>query len=111
MSTIEFEDFLKVDIRVGRVVEVDPFPRARKPSWKLTVDLGADLGRKRTSAQATNYSPDDLVGMQVLCVVNFEPKNIAGFLSEVLILGVPGEDGSISLLTPSRPAAAGGRVY
>lgn len=111
MSTIQFEDFLKVDIRVGRVVDVDPFPRARNPSWKLTVDLGPELGQRRSSAQATNYSPDDLVGMQVLCVVNFEPKNIAGFLSEVLILGVPGDGGSISLITPSRAAEVGGRVY
>ena len=111
MSKIEFEDFLKVDIRVGRVVGVDPFPRARNPSWKLTVDLGPELGQKRTSAQATNYSSDDLMGMDVLCVVNFEAKNIAGFRSEVLVLGVPGDDGSISLLTPSRPAEVGGRVY
>ncbi len=108
--TIEFSDFEKVDVRVGTVVAVDDFPRARNPSWRLTIDFGPELGERRTSAQATNYAKDELLGMQVLAVVNFEPKNIAGFMSEVLVLGVPGEDG-ISLLTPSRPAPDGGRVY
>lgn len=111
MTTIDFDDFLRVDIRVGRIVDVEPFPRARNPSYKVTVDLGPDLGRRRSSAQVTNYAPETLVGMDVLCVVNFEPRNIAGFMSEVLILGVPGTDGDISLLTTSRPAPTGGRVY
>ena len=108
--TIEFSDFEKVDVRAGTVVAVDDFPRARNPSWRLTVDFGPELGERRTSAQATNYTKDELLGMQVLAVVNFEPKNIAGFMSEVLVLGVPGEDG-ISLLTPSRRVPDGGRVY
>lgn len=111
MDTIAFDDFLKVDIRLGRITGVEPFPRARQPSWKLTVDLGPELGERRTSAQATNYTSDQLMGMSVLCVVNMGPKNIAGFMSEVLVLGVPGEDGAISLLTASRPAPVGGRVY
>ena len=111
MDTIAFDDFLKVDIRLGTITAVEPFPRARNPSWKITVDLGPELGEKRTSAQATNYTPEELMGMQVLCVVNFEPKNIAGFKSEVLLLGVPGVDDAISLLTASRPGAEGGRVY
>ena len=108
--TIEFSDFEKVDVRVGTITAVEDFPRARNPSWRLTVDLGPELGERGSSVQATNYSQDELLGMQVLAVVNFEPKNIAGFMSEVLVLGVPGENG-ISLLTPSRPAANGGRVY
>ena len=111
LDTIAFDDFLKVDLRLGTITAVDPFPRARNPSWKITIDLGEELGEKRTSAQATNYAPDELVGMQVVCVVNFEPRNIAGFMSEVLLLGVPGEEGAISLLTASRPAVPGGRVY
>jgi tRNA-binding protein len=106
-----FEDFEKLDIRAGVVREVEPFPRARKPSYRLTIDFGPEIGSKRSSAQVTNYRPEELVGMQVIAVVNFAAKNIAGFRSEVLILGVPGEDGQISLLTPSRPAQLGGRVY
>ena len=107
---IEFSDFEKVDVRAGTVVAVDDFARARNPSWRLTVDFGPELGERRTSAQATNYTKDELLGMQVLAVVNFEPKNIAGFMSEVLVLGVPGE-GGISLITPSRAAPNGGRLY
>lgn len=108
---IEFEDFLKVDIRVGRIVAVEDFPRARKPAYRLTIDLGPELGTRRSSAQVTNYGREELVGMQIVCVVNFPPKNVAGFLSEVLVLGVPREDGSISLLSPSKEAAPGGRVH
>src|SRR2546423_9885507 len=109
--TIDFTDFEKVDARVGTITAVEDFPRARNPSYRLTVDLGPELGERRTSVQATNYSRDELVGMQVIAVVNFEPKNIAGFMSEVLVLGVPGSDGQIALLTPSRPADPGGRLY
>lgn len=107
---IAFEDFEDVEMRVGTIVEVEDFPRARKPSYKLTIDFG-DGDVRRSSAQVTNYEPDELIGMQVVCVTNFEPRNIAGFMSEVLVLGVPGTDGAISLLTPSRPAAPGGRVH
>lgn len=109
--TAAFDEFLRLDIRTGTIVEVEDFPRARNPSYRVTVDLGPEIGRKRSSVQATNYPHDALLGMQVLCVVNFAPKNIAGFLSEVLLLGVPGVDGAIALLTPSRKAANGGRVY
>jgi tRNA-binding protein len=109
--SIAFEDFEKVDLRAGVITGVDDFPRARKPAYRVEVDFGPDLGRKRSSMQATNYSKDELVGMQVVAVVNFPPKNIAGFLSEVLILGVRGRDGRLSLLTPSRDAEIGARVY
>lgn len=106
-----FEDFEKLDMRVGIIREVEPFPRARKPSFRLTIDFGTEIGSKQTSAQVTNYRPEELVGMTVIALVNLPPRNIAGFRSEVLILGVPGEGGQISLLTPSRPAQPGGRVY
>jgi tRNA-binding protein len=106
-----FADFEKLDIRTGVIREVEPFPRTRKPSYRLTIDFDPEIGTKRSSAQVTNYRPEELVGMQVIAVVNFAPKNIAGFRSEVLVLGVPDEDDQISLLTPSRPAQLGGRLY
>lgn len=106
-----FDDFLKLDLRVGRIVQAEDFPRARKPAYRVTIDFGPEIGQKRSSMQATNYTREELVGFQVVAVVNFPPKNIAGFMSEVLVLGVPGEDGQLSLLTPSRPATLGGRVY
>jgi tRNA-binding protein len=109
--TIGFGDFEKVDVRVGRVTAVEDFPRARQPSYRLTVDFGPEVGERRTSAQVTTYSKDELVGMQVVAVVNFEPKNIAGFMSEVLVLGVPGADGEVVLLTPTRPVPDGGRLF
>jgi tRNA-binding protein len=109
--TIEFADFEKVDVRVGRVTAVDDFPRARNPSYRLTVDFGPDVGERRTSAQVATYSKDELVGKQVVAVVNFEPKNIAGFMSEVLVLGVPGPDGEVVLLTPTREVPEGGRMF
>src|SRR5215217_5134196 len=86
--TIAYEVFASVDMRVGRILEVQPFPKARNPSWKLRIDLGP-LGEKWSSAQVTNYTPDQLVGTLVVCVVNFAPRNIAGFQSEVLVLGAP----------------------
>jgi tRNA-binding protein len=109
MATID--DFQKLEIRIGMIVEVDDFPRAKKPSYRVVVDFGPEIGRKKSSVQATNYSKDELVGMQVVAVINFPPRNIAGFMSEILILGVPGEDDLLSLLTPSRPAKLGGAVY
>jgi tRNA-binding protein len=110
-ADITFDDFLKVDIRAGTIVDVADFPRARNPSYRVVVDFGEGIGRKASSMQATNYDKDELLGMQVLAVVNFPPKNIAGFMSEVLVLGVPGSDGRIALLTPSRAGENGGRVY
>lgn len=108
---ITYDDFLKVDMRLGRVVGVEDFSKARNPSYKFEIDFGPEIGTKRSCAQLTNYSKDELVGRQIVAVVNFPPKNIAGFLSEVLILGVPMEGGVISLLEPRDEAIIGGRVY
>lgn len=108
---IAWEDFEKVDMRVGVITAVEDFPRARMPSYRVTVDFGPEVGTRRSSIQATNYAREELLGLRVVGVVNFPPKNIAGFLSEALILGVPGDDGHVALLTPSRPAGLGGRVY
>ena len=106
-----YDDFLKLHMRVGEIVEVQDFPRARNPSYKVRVDFGPDIGERWSSVQATNYAREELLGRQVIGVVNFPPKNIAGFQSECLILGVPGVDGALSLLMPSRPAQPGGAVY
>ena len=112
MVEIAWEDFERVDVRVGRVVEAEPFPEARKPSIKLVVDFGSEVGEKRTSAQLTaNYDAESLVGKQVVAVVNFPPKRIAGFKSEVLVLGVPDEAGEVVLLSPDREVPPGGRMY
>ena len=109
---ISYDDFTRVDIRVGKIVAVEDFVRARTPTYKVQVDFGAEIGLKWSSVQARReYTQEEMLGRQVLGVVNFAPKNIAGFLSEVLILGVPAEDGSLSLLMPSRPAQVGSRVY
>jgi len=108
---ITFNDFLKVDMRVGRVVGVEDFPKARNPSYKFEIDFGPEIGTRFSSARLTNYSKSELVGRQVVAVVNFPPRNIAGFISEVLILGVPMEGGTVSLLEPGDEAITGGRVY
>src|SRR3954454_24890964 len=97
---ISFDDFLKVDMRVGRVVAVDEFPEARKPAWKLTIDFGEEIGSKRSSAQITNYARDELEGRLVVAVVNVPPRQIGPFLSEVLCLGAPDEEGRVILLRP-----------
>lgn len=99
LPEIAYDDFARVDLRLGRILEVLPFPKARNPSWKLRIDLG-DLGEKWSSAQITNYAPEELVGTQVICVANFAPRNIAGFLSEVLVLGVADSAGKVILLSP-----------
>jgi tRNA-binding protein len=110
--SIELADFEKVDVRAGVITEVEDFPRARNPSYKLTIDFGPEIGVKRSSAQVTNHTHDELIGMQVMAVVNFEPRNIAGFMSEVLVLGVDAADGTgIAVLTPSREAVAGAPMY
>ena len=110
MSTITYEDFAKVDIRVGRIVEADDFPKAKKPAYKLRIDFG-ELGIKTSSAQITKYyDKADLVGKLVLAVVNFPPRQIANFFSEVLTLGVVLGDGDIVLVYPDRDVPLGGRI-
>jgi tRNA-binding protein len=112
LPEITWEDFEKVDVRVGRVVATEPFPEARRPSIKLVVDFGPQVGEKKTSAQLTaHYDAEGLVGRQVVAVVNFPPKRIAGFKSEVLVLGVPDEAGEVALLSPDREVPPGGRMF
>ena len=106
---IAFDDFLKVDMRVGRVVEVEAFPEARRPAWKLRVDFGPELGVKRSSAQITNYTPDELVGRLVVAVVNFPPRQIGPVRSEVLVLGAMRGD-TVVLLEPRDGAEPGDRI-
>jgi len=109
---ISFEDFLKVDIRVGRVVRAEPYPEARKPAIKLWVDFGPEIGEKKSSAQLTrHYTPEGLVGRQVMAVVNFPPRQIGKVMSEILVLGVPDADGEVVLLEPEREVPLGGRMY
>jgi tRNA-binding protein len=110
MATIE--DFQKLDIRVGRILEAQDFPEARKPSYRLMIDLGEEIGIKRSAAQLTaNYSKEELTGRMVLCVVNFPPRQIGPAISEVLTLGVPDGNNECVLLTPDRDVAPGGRLY
>jgi tRNA-binding protein len=112
LPEISWEDFEKVDVRVGTVVGAEPFPEARKPSIKLTVDFGQEIGTMKTSAQVTaHYEPEGLLGRQVVAVVNFPPKRIAGFKSEVLVLGVPDERGKVVLLSPDHEVPPGGRMF
>ncbi|OJJ10812.1 MAG: tRNA-binding protein [Labrenzia sp.] len=109
---ISFDDFLKVDVRVGRVVEAEEFPEARKPAYKLRIDFGPEIGIKKTSAQITkHYTPETLVGRLVMAVVNFPPRQIGPVRSEVLTLGVPDADGEVVLMTPDKDVPIGGRLY
>lgn len=112
MAEIDFALFEQVDIRTGTVVDAQPFPEARKPAIKLWVDFGEGIGVKQSSAQlTTHYKPDRLIGRQVLAVVNFPPRRIAGFESQVLVLGVPDEDGAVVLLKPDFRVPDGGRMF
>ncbi|HEX2728872.1 MAG TPA: tRNA-binding protein [Rubrobacteraceae bacterium] len=112
MPEITWDDFEKVEIRVGEIVAAEPFPEARKPAIKLTVDFGEAFGTRQTSAQLTaHYSPDELIGKQVVAVVNFPPKRIAGFKSEVLVLGVPDTDDEVVLLSPDQTVPLGARMF
>jgi tRNA-binding protein len=111
MDTITFDNFMKVDIRAGTVVEAQPFPEARKPAIKLWVDFGDEIGVRKSSAQITaHYTPDRLVGRQVMAVVNFPPRQIGPFMSEVLVLGFPDADGAIVLAAPDSPVPDGARM-
>ena len=110
--TISYDDFTKVDIRVGTVVEVLPYPEARRPAYKLAVDFGPEIGIKRSSAQCTvHYRPEALMGRQVAAVVNFPPKQIGKFMSEVLVLGFPDGKGEVVLIGPEREVPNGGRLF
>jgi tRNA-binding protein len=105
-----FEDFLKLDMRVGRVLDVEDFPEARVPAWKLTIDFGHEIGRKRSSAQITHYTREELAGRLVVGVVNFAPKRIAGFASEALVLGALDDEKGVVLLKPDDDVELGSRI-
>lgn len=110
--TITYDDFQQVDIRVGTITRTEPYPEARKPAIKLWVDFGPEIGEKRSSAQITvHYVPEELIGRQVLAVVNFPPRQIGKFMSEVLVLGLPDPKGEVVLIGPDHPVPNGGRMF
>jgi tRNA-binding protein len=110
--TLTYDTFQMVDIRVGRITRAEAFPEARKPAYKLWVDFGDEIGEKRSSAQITkHYTPETLIGRQVMAVVNFPPRQIGKVLSEVLVLGVPDAEGEVILLAPDHAAPLGARMY
>jgi tRNA-binding protein len=111
VSEIVYDDFAKVDMRVGRVVAVEDFPEARKPAWKLTIDFGPEIGHKRSSAQVTNYPREELEGRRVVAVVNFPPRQIGPVRSEVLVLGASDEEGRVILLAPDADVPLGARIH
>jgi tRNA-binding protein len=111
MPEASFDDFLKIDMRVGRVTRVEEFPEARKPAWKVWIDFGAEIGEKRSSAQITNYSREELEGRLVVAVVNFPPRRIGPFESEVLLLGAPDEKERVILLHPDADVPLGRRIF
>jgi tRNA-binding protein len=110
--TISFEDFLKTDIRVGTILRAENFPEARNPAYKLYIDFGSDIGKKKTSAQITqNYTKEELAGKQVAAVINFPEKQIGPFMSQILVLGFPDDNGNVTLISPTSPVPNGGRLY
>ena len=112
MAEISFDDFLKVDVRVGTVVRAEPYPEARRPAIKMWIDFGDEIGERKSSAQVTaHYTPEALVGKQVMAVVNFPPRQIGPMMSEVLVLGVPDADGEVVLIAPDQDVPEGGRLY
>ena len=112
MSEISFDDFMAVDIRVGKITRAEPFPEARKPAYKLWVNFGNEIGEKKSSAQITvHYNLEELVGKRVMAVVNFPPRQIGPVMSEVLVLGVPDEDGAVVLIAPDRNVPLGVRLF
>jgi tRNA-binding protein len=112
VAEIDFEDFLKVDIRVGRIVRAEPFPEARKPAFKLWIDFGEEIGERKSSAQITkHYDPDTLIGKSVMAVVNFPPRQIGPVRSEVLVLGVSDNNGDIVLIAPDKDVPLGARMH
>ena len=109
---ISFDDFLKVDIRTGTIVDAQPYPEARKPAIKLWVDFGGEIGTRKSSAQlAKHYTPEELIGRQVCAVVNFPPRQIGKFMSEILVLGMPDDEGEVVLIRPDKAIPNGGRLY
>ena len=112
MNKLSFDDFLKVDIRVGTIVRAEPYPEARQPAYKLYVDFGPEIGEKKTSAQVTaHYTLEELIGRQVAAVVNFPPKQIGKFMSEILVLGFPDIEGEVVMIEPNRTVPNGGRLF
>jgi len=112
MAEISYDDFLAVDIRVGTVLRAEPFPEARKPAIKMWIDFGPEIGEKKTSAQVTvHYTPESLVGKQIMAVVNFPPRQIGPFMSEVLVLGCIDPDGAVVLIAPDQSVPNGGRMH
>jgi tRNA-binding protein len=110
--TISYEDFEKVDIRVGTIIQVDTFPEARKPAYKLTIDFGPEIGTRKSSAQITkHYTKDELIGKQVIGVVNFPPKQIGPFISKCLTLGIPDGEGGVVLIVPTNTVPNGGKMF
>jgi len=112
VGEITFDDFVKVDIRVGEVIRAESYPEARRPAIKIWIDFGSEIGEKKTSAQVTaHYTPETLIGKKVMAVVNFPPRQIGKFMSEVLVLGLPDEAGEIRLVGPDGPVPLGGRMH
>jgi tRNA-binding protein len=112
MTTISWDDFAKVELRVGRIIKAEPFPEARKPAYKLLVDFGPEIGQRKSSAQVTGlYAMDELLGKQVVAIINFPPKQIGPLMSECLVTGFPDEQGHVALCVPDRPVPLGAKLF